>query len=679
MASVRLAYLPALDGLRAVAVALVVAYHLEFGWATGGFLGVDLFFVISGFLITTLLLRERESNGRIALGPFWLRRFRRLVPPLVVMTAVTVAATRLYGLPEQWTSIRWDAVGALAYVANWRFISAGQSYFEALLGPSPLRHTWSLAVEEQWYVFWPLVVAGILVVVARWPRLARAPLIMIGGAAIASAVLMAVLYEPADPTRVYFGTDTRAQQLLIGAGLAWLLSRQRSTASPARIAWARPLVLSAFGGFLFVALTVSDEAPWLYHGGFLVVSLLAAVIVWSVSTPDRGGPLDWLGNPAFVWLGTRSYGVYLWHWPVIVFVGPPMGIDLAHVPLAILQVTVTLALAELSFRVVERPIRISTWNPTFVIGGWTAISVATMLVAAVVLVPPEGRSLDASEVITPSTTTTPPPTSDTSTKAPPIDAGATITSAPTSATQPPPAPKRTALVLGDSTALKVVDDYDRTLPLDWTIEGFAMIGCTTTEGRPMDAGVNYGIVQGDQCGTWRDDWALWRDALDPDVAVVMIGAWEVLDHELADGPHRFPDDDWFAIVRRAMNDAFDIAGDGGRPVAVMALPCMRHEKTSSISADARNDQVRVDAFNALLADVAATKPDVRVLDLPGLLCPDGVFLEQFDGQQVRYDGVHVTPAGADLVINWLADQLDEQFPALDAGTSATMPAQSPAD
>ena len=179
MADGRLAYLPALDGLRALAVAAVVAYHLGFGWASGGFLGVDLFFVISGYLITTLLLSERAATGRIALGDFWVRRFRRLVPPLVVMVAVVIVATRIWGVPEQWASIRGDAIGTLAYVANWWYIIGGESYLDTLLGPSPLRHTWSLAVEEQWYLLWPMAVAGLL----AW-RFGRrfAPLILLGAA-----------------------------------------------------------------------------------------------------------------------------------------------------------------------------------------------------------------------------------------------------------------------------------------------------------------------------------------------------------------------------------------------------------------------------------------------------------------------------------------------------------------
>ena len=657
----RLSYLPALDGLRAVAVTLVVAYHLEFEWARGGFLGVDLFFVISGFLITTLLIQERDSTGGIGLASFWTRRFRRLVPPLVVMAAATVAATRLYGLPEQWDSIRWDAAAALGYVANWRFVLADQSYFESLLGPSPLRHTWSLAVEEQWYLVWPVAVAVLLALAARGKR--WIPLAAIGAATVASATMMILRYDPVDPTRVYFGTDTRAQQLLVGAGLAWLMARHRWAAPAPHRRLVGALVMGAFVAFLAIAMTTSDEAPWLYHGGFLSISLLAAALVWAVSTPGRAGPLGWLGSPSLVWLGTRSYAVYLWHWPVILFVGAPMGIELSGLPLATLQVAVTLGLAELSFRLVERPVRLSAWRPTVMIGGWTAVSAVTVVVAALVLVTPEDRALNADGVVTPdlttSTTTTLPQGAAREAAPGAPRAGsepASSTTTPTTVAPPP-----TALVLGDSTALKVIDDIDTSVERSWNILGYATVGCTHADSTPIDVGVDFGTIQDERCTEWRSEWTRWKDYVQPDVSVVMIGAWEVLDHLVDDRRISFPDPAWYDVVRAAISDALDVAGAGGTPVAAIALPCMRQDASAAVPAMARNDPARVAAFNDILVEVAASKPDVHVLDLPSLLCPDGVFLEEIDGEPARYDGVHVGPAGARAVLNWLADQLDAEF------------------
>ena len=549
----RITYLPALDGLRAVAVTLVVAYHLDIEMARGGFLGVDLFFVISGFLITTLLLKEHDNTGRIALGAFWTRRFRRLVPPLVVMTAATVAASRLYALPEQWSSIRWDAAAAVGYLANWRFVLDEQSYFETLLGPSPLRHTWSLAVEEQWYVLWPAVVLGLMLLSrsSTWRRWIPLGAIVVG--TVASAALMAALYDPADPTRVYFGTDTRAQQLLVGAGLAWLSSRHRFPTAAHSSRTRTGAVIGAFVAFVLIAATTSDESPWLYHGGFVVVSLLCAVIVWAVA--DTEGPLSWLGARPLVWIGTRSYAIYLWHWPVIVFVGAPMGLDLPRPALAALQVALTVMLAELSFRLVERPIRRSTARPSVLLGGWTAISAATALVAVLILVTPEGRSLDAVDVVRPSSTatatSTPPSTAETAAEGsiPVPNVEATVPAAPT-----------TVLILGDSTALTLAERRTIDLGPEWNIQAFARIGCSISEGIPLDAGADVGIIQGEECSRWQTEWGDAFAQVQPAITVVMVGAWEVLDH-LVDGVAvRFPDPGWFDVVSAGIRDSIEIAG-----------------------------------------------------------------------------------------------------------------------
>ena len=672
----RITYLPALDGLRAVAVTLVVAYHLDIEQARGGFLGVDLFFVISGFLITTLLLQEHERTGGLALGSFWTRRFRRLVPPLVVMTAATVAASRLYALPEQWSAIRWDATAAVGYLANWRFIVDDQSYFETLLGPSPLRHTWSLAVEEQWYILWPAVVLG-LVLLARsssWRR--WIPLAAIGTGAVASAGLMAALYDPVDPTRVYFGTDTRAQQLLVGAGLAWLSSRHRFPTAARRNRTHTAISVAAFAAFVVIASTTSDQSAWLYRGGFIAVSLLCAVIVWAVSS--NGGPLAWLGARPLVWIGTRSYAIYLWHWPVIVFVGPPMGLDLPRPVLAALQVVLSLTLAEVSFRVVERPIRRSTVRPGFLLGGWTAISVATALVAVLVLVTPEGRSLDAVTVVRPSTTvatttstTSPSASPSTSTMVPSTDdAGGPVPEPSVDTTAP--AQPTTVLLLGDSTALSLAERRTLDPGPDWNLQAFARLGCSISAGNPLDAGSDVGIIQGEMCDVWRTEWADAVAQVDPDVTVVMIGAWEVLDRIIDGVAVRYPDPAWFEVVTAGVREAIEIAGANGNLVTLLAVPCMRQAPDSVLQTLARNDPDRVAAVNEILRQEAERSPNVHVIDLDDRLCPGGNFLDEVDGAVLRYDGVHVTTEGSNYVWAWLLDELDElqQRVALDDPSTA---------
>ena len=367
----QLPHLPALDGLRAIAVIFVVAYHLDVGWARGGFIGVDIFFVISGFLITRLLIDEQGTNGRIAVIGFWIRRFRRLVPALVVMVGATLLATRWWGLPEQWDDVRRDGVASLAYVANWRFVFDRQSYFESAIGPSPLLHTWSLAVEEQWYLVWPIVMVGLLALAQRPRRGAAIATMTVVLAAVASAGLMAALYDPADASRVYFGTDTRAQQLLVGAALAWFTTwvpTLQDVPEHRVFRLASQISLVTLG---VIAVTVDDTSAWLYRGGFLAISVLAAVVVFGTATTHRRGAFNWLGGQPWGWIGRRSYGIYLWHWPVILFVGPAMGLEMATVPLIAVQLTVTLLLAEMSFRLVEQPVRRSVAPATRTIAAWT--------------------------------------------------------------------------------------------------------------------------------------------------------------------------------------------------------------------------------------------------------------------------------------------------------------------
>jgi peptidoglycan/LPS O-acetylase OafA/YrhL len=345
-------YHPGLDGLRAVAVLTVIAYHLGFGWAAGGLLGVEVFFVLSGYLITDLLVNERRRNGRVDLGQFWLRRARRLLPALFVMLVAVVVWVTLVD-PARLAAVRSDLPAVVLYVSNWWFIFHRVSYF-ARFGPaSPLGHLWSLAIEEQFYVVWPLVVVAAFRL-ARWRR-ALVTLTVLGAAA--SAVEMALLYVPGgNPTRVYDGTDTRAFALLIGAALALLLPRAR-TFGP--VSGGARLLLEAVGGAalagIFVVLWRTGEySTFLYRGGMVVLSVLTAVVI--AVTVHPGARLSrFLGTQPLRWLGERSYAVYLWHYPVIVLT-TPAGARPSLVR-GTLQVTTSVVLAAASWRFVEQPAR----------------------------------------------------------------------------------------------------------------------------------------------------------------------------------------------------------------------------------------------------------------------------------------------------------------------------------
>jgi peptidoglycan/LPS O-acetylase OafA/YrhL len=352
-------YMPGLDGLRALAVLAVIAYHLGLGWAPGGLLGVGVFFTLSGYLITDLLLAE-WATGRVRLREFWLRRARRLLPGLFLMLAV-VAVWVAVADRSQLSNLRGQVAAALVYVSNWWQIFQHVSYFARFGPPSPLNHLWSLSVEEQFYLLWPwLLLLGLRCVHERRrpisvrPRLAGVTLAL----AVASAVEMAVLYHPTfDPSRVYDGTDTRAFGLLIGAALAMVWpSRALTTRVTAR---ARG-ILDGLGiaGLLAIALLVwrtNQYSAFLYRGGIVLLSVATVLVVAVVAHPATrlGRALGW--RP-LRWLGVRSYGIYLWHAPVIVLTTPTVsgGIDPVR---ATLQVSASIVLAALSWRYVEEPIR----------------------------------------------------------------------------------------------------------------------------------------------------------------------------------------------------------------------------------------------------------------------------------------------------------------------------------
>ncbi len=388
-------YLPALDGLRAFAVAGVFAYHLGFGWASGGYLGVDLFFVLSGFLITSLLLEEWVTTARIRLGSFWARRARRLLPALflvLVAIAVYVVLNGRFGPPGSaaqvdLSGLRGDDLATLFYVANWHAIFAHQSYFAQFSAPSPLEHTWSLAIEEQFYLVWPPVLLLILTLArGAWRRVGM--IVTVVGA-LASAGLMALLYHPAaDPTRLYFGTDTHAFDMLAGATIAMIAAARPQPGRRARLTLhiAAPVAAVALGVFWVTAGTTTGlPKGWMFQGGFLICAVLAAIVVADARQFHQGPLAAVLSTQPLRWIGMISYGIYLWHWPIIVYLNgartgwPQPWLDLARVGL-------TLVLATASYYLVERPIRqrrLHGW-PRFALAPVAAVATAAIVVVATI-------------------------------------------------------------------------------------------------------------------------------------------------------------------------------------------------------------------------------------------------------------------------------------------------------
>ncbi|PEY96823.1 acetyltransferase [Bacillus cereus] len=347
-------YMVGLDSLRGLAILGVILYHINFNWMPGGFLGVTVFFVLSGYLITDILAMEWKRNKRIDLKKFWLSRARRLLPAMFVMLVITLAWITIFhsSLLEKMCG---DSLAALFYVSNWWYIYHKLSYFDNFNQLSPLNHFWSLAVEEQFYVVWPFIISLGLYHIKKQSRM----ILLICLGAVASALAMAILYEPGtDPSRIYYGTDTRAFSLLIGAALALLWPSNRLAN---KIIPKARLILDVVGGTALIIILLmfwktNQYDPFLYNGGMVLLSIATALLVANLAHP-ASRIAQFLRFRPLRWMGIRSYGIYLWHYPILTLTTPKVNAGDFSLIRAILQFLLIIMIAQISWKYIEKPIR----------------------------------------------------------------------------------------------------------------------------------------------------------------------------------------------------------------------------------------------------------------------------------------------------------------------------------
>lgn len=698
-----LTHLPGLDGLRGLSVLAVVLFHKNYSWASGGFLGVSTFFTLSGFLITTLLVLEFRSTGRIDLVAFWGRRARRLLPAAFVTLVGVCVYAWLVGEGVDKATLAGDVGAALIYMANWRELLGDGNYASLFVVPSPIAHFWSLAIEEQFYLVFPLIAAALLALGRRGRRpltlLTIGLVVLVGGSAAAT-----VLAEPtADSSPVYYSTFTRSGEILLGSIAAVGLLRWKPSEAVRRIAGLVGLV--ALAALVWAYSELRFTTDWLHRGGFFGIGLLSCTVVAGISI-GRGGVNRVLEVSPLRFLGKISYGVYLFHWPIFVFINS-QRVGLSGLRLLALQAALILGLAWLSLTLLETPIRRRQMLPRPSAGYLIPVVGLAIFGFALLLVPNRDGVGDLAAALAPEVDVAkddPASGSD----ANPGDGGigtegGTATDAANDRSSADAASDGEQ-VLGTSVGRQLPDTD--CLNRDGGISGFDVIGdpgttlpkvmivgdsvsCTLglgltgwAEQRNSLTVLNNGTLA---CGLlrtgnvrtrfiddepispvceWGPRWADQVEAFGPDLTVVLVGAWDVYDRTLVGT------NDWVApgdptydefVASEARQAADVLTSEGGRVLWLTSPPIELGRNAPTIEGPwPANDPARMERFNEVISEALASNPRVEIVDLASWAeaLPGGSLDPAF-----RPDGVHFEPESALQVAEWLGPQLESLLDA----------------
>jgi peptidoglycan/LPS O-acetylase OafA/YrhL len=679
-----LAYQPGLDGLRALSIIAVLLYHGGVSWARGGFLGVEAFFVLSGFLITSLLIAEWHTSSRVRLRPFWARRARRLLPALVALVCVVGVYYTLAGPLHEIPGLEGNGLATLLYVANWHQIATGSSYFAATGPTSPLQHTWSLAIEEQFYVLWPLILVGMFWLTGRRDfgvrRSLGTLLALTIGATAASAIDTVILYGGGTGLdRVYYGTDTRATGLLVGASLAIALTiaRRGERRSPARL---RTIAVGAGGAAALGAVLVgmreaTGQSTWLFPWGLLGIDAAVALLIAAVVLAPRSAVGRLFATRPLRAIGTISYGLYLWHFPCFLWLDES-NTGVAGTRLLGLRMAVTLAVALVSFFVIEQPVRRRT-IPVRLLRPLVPVAfagaVAALMAAAAVDAQVPGSQL----AVAPAAVTH---------KLAGTDAPCRVKLGDTSGYRTVPLPENTVggyifhwilkgavdwigghypnsgratyhtcppkrvLMIGDSIAFTAgVPMLENESRYGVELADAAILGCAFGDRGVPDVNGTYKVLP-PHCP---DDLAVWERAaraFHAQVVVVELGYRDEFNWRWHGEVVHLGEPGFDAYVQQRVDRFAQVLTSDGARVLFMTVPFVQPPPLANGAPAPAGSPTRHALINSMLEATAARNPSrVQVYDVDAVVSPGDHYDQTVNGQDCRFDGIHFSVYCASLL------------------------------